>query len=91
MNLWMRVEVIKENIVVVDCGYVSEQKSRDQADQIFELGVGTSNLEWGVTAGNDPRIHVYIPPTKVKKVLDTLPITDKKTWFGATHSFEEDL
>lgn len=88
-DIWMRVEMFKEkDIVVVDCGYASEQLSRDRADKIFTLGVGKKNFEWGATSGPDPRIHILIPPTKVKKVLAALPITDRKTWFGATHSFK---
>lgn len=88
-NLWMKVEMDKKNIVVVDCGYASKQESRDRADQIFALGVGKCNLAWGPTTGPDLRIHIYVPPNKVKKVLAALPIVDTKTWFGANHSFEE--
>lgn len=86
-GLWMRVEMEKEDIVVIDCGYLSEQGARDRADEIMAIGVGKSNLASGPTGGNDPRIHIHIPPSKVKKVLGALPISNKKTWFGATHSY----
>jgi len=86
-GLWMRVEMDKEDIVVIDCGFVSEQAARDRADEVFALGIGRANLAWGPTAGRDPRIHIYIPPSKVKKIMAALPISDKKTWFGATHNY----
>ncbi len=86
-GLWMDVEMHKKEIVVIDCGYLSEQGARDRADEIMALGVGKGNLASGPTAGRDPRIHIHIPPSKVKKVMEALPISNKKTWFGATHSY----
>lgn len=85
-DTWMDVEVDKADIIVVDCGYVSEQSARDRADAIFALGVSKSNLVWGPSTGV-PRIHVKIPKSKVAKVMAALPISDEKTWYGATHSF----
>lgn len=86
METWMRVEMMEENIVVVDCGYVEEQESRDRADQIFALGIGKSNLAWGPSTKGG-RIHILIPKSKVKRVMAALPISDKKTWYGSTHSY----
>ena len=84
---WMDVEMDNnQDVVIVDCGYVTSQKARDHADAIFALGVSKSNLLWGPTSG-DPRIHLNIPKTKVEKVMAALPISTKKTWFGATHSY----
>ena len=85
-NLCVQVEIDKADIVVVDCGYVSEQGARDRADQIFTLGVGRSNLSWGPSTKGG-RIHILIPKSKVKRVMSALPISDRKTWYGATHSF----
>ncbi len=87
-QLWMETEVFKKDIVVVDCGYVTEQAARDRADAIFALGVSKKNLDWLPSTG-DPRIGIRIPPSKVKKILAALPIRQKKGWFGATHSFTE--
>lgn len=85
-DLWMRVEMDKENIMVIDCGYLSEQGARNRADQIFNLGVGKCNLACGPsTAGS--RIHIHIPKSKIKKVMEALPVSDEKTWYGATHSY----
>ena len=85
-DLWMRVEIDKENIVVIDCGYLEEQAARDRADQIFALGIGKKNLSWGPST-KEPRIHILIPAQKVKRVLSALPIKTEKTWYGATHSY----
>ena len=85
-NLWMRVEMCNEDIVVVDCGNANEQNSRDRANEIFALGVGKKNLAWGPSTC-EPRIHILIPTKKVGKVMAALPISDKKTWYGATHSY----
>jgi len=82
----MRVEMDKEDIVVVDCGYVSEQGARDRADQIFALGVAKRNLHWGPSTKGD-RIHILIPKTKVAKIMSALPIETGKLWFGATHNY----
>ncbi|MCJ7828444.1 MAG: hypothetical protein MUP81_01730 [Dehalococcoidia bacterium] len=86
INAWMDVEVRMVDIVVVDCGYLSEQSARDHADAIFALGVSRRNLVRGPSMGK-PRIHVKIPKSKVAKVMAALPISDKKTWYGATHSY----
>ncbi len=84
---WMDVEMDKDkDVVIIDCGYVTSQTSRDHADAIFALGVSRSNIVWGPSTG-DPRIHINIPRMKVKKVMEALPISDKKTYFGATHSY----
>ncbi len=84
---WLNVEMdTDKEVVIIDCGYVKSQTARDHADAIFALGVSKSNLIWGPsTAGG--RIHINIPKTKVKKIMAALPISDKKTWFGATHSY----
>jgi hypothetical protein len=74
------------DIIVIDCGYVSEQGARDRADEIFALGVGKGNLNWGPST-KEPRIHILIPPKKVKRIFEALPISNKKTWYGATHSY----
>ena len=88
-DLWMRVEIDKEeNIAVVDCGYANEQAARDRADEIFALGVGKKNLSWGPST-KEPRIHILIPPQKVQKVFAAVAISEKKTWYGATHSYLE--
>ena len=86
---WMDVEMDKKDIVIVDVGYVNNESARNRADKIFALGVGKKNLIWGPSTGN-LRIHIYIPKTKVPKIMDALPIKSKKTWFGATHSFLTD-
>ena len=84
---WMDVEIDKNpDVVIIDCGYVTSQKARDHADAIFALGVSKKNLVWGASTGI-ARIHINIPQTKVKKIMAALPISDKKTWFGATHSY----
>ena len=84
---WMDVEMDKDkDVVIIDCGYVTSQTARDHADAIFALGVSRSNLVWAPSTG-DPRIHINIPKTKVKKVMAELPISDKKTYFGATHNY----
>ena len=84
---WLDVEAVKDkDVVIIDCGYVTSQTARDRADAIFALGVGRSNMVWGPSTG-DPRIHINIPKRKVEKVMAALPISDKKTWFGATHSY----
>lgn len=84
---WMDVENGNPNgLVVVDCGYVNDKDSRDRADRIFALGVGKSNLRWGPSTSN-PRIHIIIPTKKKDKIFGALPISDKKSWFGATHSY----
>jgi hypothetical protein len=86
-NLWMRVEMDKEkDIVVVDCGYAENKDARDRADKIFSLGVSKKHLAWGPSTGG-PRIHILIPQDKVDRVLKALPIENKKSWFGATHSY----
>ncbi|HEG44076.1 MAG TPA: hypothetical protein ENH94_08510 [Phycisphaerales bacterium] len=85
---WMDVEMDKADVMIIDIGYVTEQSSRDRADKIFALGIGKKNLVWGPSTGG-PRIHIHIPKSKRKKVLVTLPISDKVTWFGATHSYHE--
>lgn len=87
-DTWMRVEMYKEDIVVVDIGYAHEKDTRCRADQICALGIGKKNFTFGPSMGRY-RIHVLIPPKKVKKILEMLPISDKKTWYGATHSYLE--
>ena len=86
MQNWMDVEMDKKDIMIIDCGYVTDKDARNRADEIFDMGIGKKNLRWGASTG-DPRIHIYIPKTKVKKILIALPISNKKTWFGATHSY----
>ena len=86
MQDWMDVEMDKKDIMIVDCGYVTEENARNRADEIFALGVGKKNLKWGPSTG-DPRIHIHIPKSKTEKVLAALPISNEKTWFGATHSY----
>ena len=87
---WMSVEMEKSPaVMIVDCGDLNEEGARDRADKIFAVGVGGSNLRWGPSTGQQ-RIHINIPKTKQASVLAQLPISDKKTWFGATHSYLED-
>lgn len=83
MPLWMDVELGKQNIVVVDCGCVDDEGARNRADEIINLGIGKKNIE----LGPPNRIFIKIPNTKQKKVFDALPISEEKTWFGATHSY----
>ena len=86
---WMDAEPLDGcdvDVIIVDIGYVKDEAARNRADEIFALGVGKKNLIRGPsTAGG--RIHMHIPKTKKKKVFSALPISDKKTWFGATHSY----
>lgn len=83
---WMNVEIHKDDSMIIDIGYVTDEKARDRADELFAIGVGKKNLVWGPSTG-DPRIHMFIPKTKRAKVLSKFPISEKKTWFGATHSY----
>ena len=84
---WMDVEVDKnKDTMIIDIGYVNEESARNRADEIFALGVGRGNLIWGPTTG-EARIHISIPKTKQKKVLSLPGVSDKKTWYGATHSY----
>lgn len=88
---WMDAEPLDGSdvsVIIIDIGYVTDESARNRADEIFALGVGKKNLIWGPSTG-DPRIHLHIPKTKKDKVFAALPITDKKTWFGATHSYHE--
>ena len=87
MENWMDAEMTeKPDVVIVDIGYVTDESARDRADKMFALGIGKKNLIWGPSTGA-PRIHMHIPKSKVTKVMETLPIQAKKTWFGATHSW----
>lgn len=89
MTDWMDVEMDKkEDVMIIDIGYVTDESARNRADEIFALGVGKKNLIWGPSTG-DPRIHMTIPKTKREKVMSSLPISNKKTWFGATHSYHK--
>lgn len=86
---WMDAEPLDDSevdVIIIDIGYVTDESARNRADEIFALGVGKKNLVWGQSTG-DRRIHIHIPKTKRDKVFSTLPISDKKTWFGATHSY----
>ena len=76
----------KADVMIIDIGYVTDESARNRADELFALGISKKNLVWGPSTG-DPRIHICIPKSKIKKVLGALPISDKKTWFGATHSY----
>jgi hypothetical protein len=76
------------DLVIVDCGYVTDQGARARADAIFLLGISRRNLIWGAST-MAPRICIRLPKTKIKQAMEALPISDKKTWFGATHSFLE--
>ena len=82
----LEVEVKKTpSVVIVDCGYLHDKSARDRADRIFTY-VARANLVWLPTEANR-RIGVLIPPKKMDKVFHALPISDHKSWFGATHSF----
>ena len=83
---WMDVEMEKADVIIIDIGYVTDQSARDRADELFALGIGKRNLISAPSTG-DPRIHMHIPKSKKDKVFSALPISDKKTWFGATHSY----
>ncbi len=83
---WMDVEMQKADVIIIDIGYATDEPARKRADEIFALGIGRKNLVWGPSTG-DPRIHLHIPKIKKAKVFSALPISDKKTWFGATHSY----
>ena len=84
---WMNVEMDKDpDVMIIDCGYVTKESARNHADAIFDLGISKRNLTWGPST-SDLRVHVSIPKTKQKMVKESLPISDKKTWFGATHSW----
>ena len=74
------------DLVIVDCGYVTDESARSRADRIFGLGISRRNLIWGAST-MALRIHIRLPKTKIEQVMEALPISDKKTWFGATHSF----
>jgi len=87
---WMDVEMSeKVDVVIVDIGYVTEESARNRADELFALGIGKKNLIWGPSTVA-PRIHIHIPKTKITKIMKALPIQEKKTWFGATHSYLSD-
>ena len=84
---WMDVEMSKDpDVMIIDCGYVNEESARNRADTVFALGISRRNLTWGPSTGS-VRIHISIPKTKQSMVKQALPISDKKTWFGATHSY----
>jgi hypothetical protein len=82
---WLDVET-GADVMIIDLGYLTEESSRDRADKLFALGIGKKNLIWGPSTG-DPRIHMNIPKTKREAVLATFTVSNKKTWFGATHSW----
>jgi len=87
MSNWMDVEMDnKTDVMIIDIGYVNEESARNRADAIFALGISKRNLVWGPSTVQ-PRIHIRIPKAKQKMVLEKLPISTKKTWFGATHSY----
>ena len=84
---WLDVEAGKTDVMIIDIGYVTDESARNRADELFAFGIGKQNLVWGPSTG-DPRIHIHIPKSKREKVLSTFPIENKKTWFGATHSYK---
>ncbi len=84
---WLDVEGSEnKDVMVIDIGYVTEESARNRTDEILALGVGRGNLISGPSTRGG-RIHINIPKTKQKKILAVLGVSDKKTWFGATHSY----
>lgn len=87
---WMDVEMSKKvDVVIVDIGYVTDESARNRADKLFAAGIGKNNLICGPSTGVS-RLHMNIPKSKVAKIMADFPITAKKTWFGATHSYLSD-
>ena len=85
---FMEVEGDKDaDCMIIDIGFVTDEAARNRADQLIAAGIGRQNLIWGPSDG-DPRIHLRIPATKRKKILEEFPgIKNKKTWFGANYSW----
>lgn len=74
------------DVMIIDIGYANDESARNRADEIFALGISKKNLIWGPSTGQI-RIHINIPKTKQKMLMEKLPISTKKTYFGATHSY----
>ena len=83
---WFDVEAEKDDSMIIDIGYVTDESARNRAEKLFAFGISKKNLVWGPSTG-DMRIHIFIPKARREKVLAAFPIQDKKTWFGATHSW----
>jgi len=83
---WMDIEMYKKDVIIIDLGYITDEAARNRADEIIALGVGKRNLVAGPSTGS-PRLHICIPSTKRKRIFEALPISDKKTWFGANYSY----
>lgn len=84
-NLWMKKEVFKEDVMIVDCGYVTEQHARDRADKLLAFGI--SNRHLGIELMN--RILFEIPKRKRADVMREFPIIAGETYFGATHRWDD--
>ena len=86
---FMEVECDKADVMIIDIGYVNDEKARNRADRLFTAGISRKNLIWGPSTGQ-PRIHIKIPNTKRSRIRSQFPISNKKTWFGANYSWLED-
>ena len=79
---WRLVEMEKrEDILVVDCGYLKEQAARERVDMLRAAGIGRENIQ----LGGFHRLLVRIPPRKAAQMLTRFPIVAGKTYYGSTH------
>ena len=83
MDLWMRNKMLKEDIMIVDCGSVNEEAAQKKADALRDLGIGKQNFRIEISR----RIFVNIPKSKRVAILKQFPeIVEGGGFWGSTHS-----
>lgn len=87
---WMDVECEnKKDVMIIDLGYLGDEKARNRADRFIESEIGKKNIILFPSPGV-PRIHIKIPKTKQKMILNRFSVKKIKTYFGANYSYLHD-
>ena len=83
MDLWMRNKMLKEDIMIVDCGNVNGEVAQKKADAFMDFGIGKQNFRIEISN----RIFVNIPKSKRASILAQFPeIVEGGGFWGSTHS-----
>jgi hypothetical protein len=71
----------RQRMTIVDIGYTNDGKTKERFDVLLAAGYPKRNFR----IEGYGRLLMYVPPTKLGKLLSAFPIVEGETYFRSTH------
>lgn len=71
----------RQRMTIVDLGYTKDAATKERFDTLLAAGYAKRNFR----IEGYGRLLMYVPPTKLGKLLSAFPIDEGETYFRTTH------